>query len=91
MFENKPLNSYGNFDLRDSAGYAINEVVIGLINKKDKFIRDYVHHANDNKEQSKITVSSTDPWHRTIDIDSSTEQLGIDRLFSSRLNNWGYT
>lgn len=87
MRERKSLNTHGDFDVRDSVGYAISEVFIGLINEKGKFIKDYVHHANDNKKQSKITVSSTDPWHRTIDIDSSTEQVGIDRLFSSRLNN----
>lgn len=87
MFEAKPLSNPSNIDMRDSVGYAIREVFIGLANEKGKFIKDYVHHAKNNKYQSRVTVSSTDPWHRSFDIDSSTEQVGIDRLFGTGLNN----
>jgi hypothetical protein len=88
MLQRKPLHlSNDTNDVRDSIGFAIREIYIGRADKKGKLVVDYVHHAKNNKEQSAVTVSSTDPWHRTIDIDSSTEQVGIDRLFCSGLNN----
>lgn len=87
MLQGKNLHPSGNIDIRDSIGYAIKEVFIGLVNKNGKLVKDYVHHAGNNNDQSRVTVSSTDPWHRATDIDSSTEQAGIDRLFHSGLNN----
>src|SRR6266853_3678074 len=32
-------------------------------------------------------VSSTDPWHRDIDLDEGVEQPGFDRIFQSGLTN----
>lgn len=87
MLEGKKFHESKSIDTRDSIGYAIKEVFIGLANEKGKLIRDYVHHSTNNKEQSDVTVSSTDPWHRAVDIDSSTEQAGVDSLFHSSLNN----
>lgn len=87
MTKEKPFQFSNTVDVRDSVGFAIKEVYIGRANKKGKMIVDYVHHAKNNKEQSRITVSSTDPWHRAIDMDITTEQVGIDRLFHSGLNN----
>lgn len=72
-------------DIRDNVGFAIREVFIGLAGKDGKLSVDYVHHSTDNQQQSRVTVSSTDPWHRASDIDTSVEQLGIDRLFHSGL------
>ncbi len=77
--------SNGSNDLRDSCGYAIREIELG-INSKGKFI-DYVKHGNSRKIQSVIHVSTTDPWHRAIDIDTNTEQPGIDFIYANKLNN----
>jgi hypothetical protein len=73
-------------DERDLLGYAIKEIELGRVDEKGKFT-DFIHHAPDNKKQSKIYVSSTDPWHRASDIDSLTEQVGIDRLYRSGLTS----
>jgi len=87
MLKGMTLHFSKNADVRDSVGYAIREIFIGLADEKGNLITDYVHHAKSNKEQSDVTVSSADPWHRAIDIDSSTEQVGIDRLYHTGLNN----
>jgi hypothetical protein len=87
MSKGESLHFSKNSDVRDSVGYAIKEIFIGLADEKGNLVTDYVHHAKNNKEQSDVTVSSTDPWHRAIDIDSSIEQVGIDRLFHTGLNN----
>ncbi|MBI3650715.1 MAG: discoidin domain-containing protein [Acidobacteria bacterium] len=73
-------------DLRDRLGYALREVYVGQLDAHGRF-EDFVHHAKNNSQQSIITVSSTDPWHRRIDIDRRTEQPGFDRVFASGLTN----
>jgi hypothetical protein len=73
-------------DIRDQLGFAIKEIKAGLIDDHNVF-HDYLHHAADNVQQSVIHVSSTDPWHRASDLDSNTEQAGIDRFFQSGLTN----
>jgi hypothetical protein len=87
MSKSNAFRSSGEIDIRDSVGFAIAEVFIGVIGKNGKLKMDYVHHSINNHKQSKVTVSSNDPWHRAIDIDSTTEQVGIDGLFRSGLNN----
>jgi hypothetical protein len=82
-----PVRIHPNDDIRDQVGFAIREVYIGRADKKGRMAVDFVHHAANNKKQSLVTVSSTDPWHRSTDIDTLTEQVGIDRLFHSGLNN----
>ena len=81
---NTPLGG-NHIDIRDSVGFAIREVYVGLAGKDGKLSIDYVHHSTDNRQQSRVTVSSTDPWHRAVDIDTSVEQVGVDRLFRSGL------
>lgn len=71
----------GSADVRDSLGYAIKEVYVGRLEKGN--LRDLLRHAKDGKKQSRIHVSSTDLWHRSTDIDSLTEQEGIDRFYRS--------
>lgn len=87
MLQGREIAPSKGIDIRDSVGYAIREVLIGLAGKKGQLVKDYVRHAPGNKDQSEVIVSSTDPWHRSTDIDSSTEQVGIDRLFHTGLNN----
>ncbi|MEO5649634.1 MAG: discoidin domain-containing protein [Ginsengibacter sp.] len=70
-------------DIRDSLGFAIKEMQIGLMDEKGKF-HDWMHHSPDHR-QSTIYVSSTDPWHRAQDLDLTAEQVGIDRFFASGL------
>ncbi|GAA4742638.1 discoidin domain-containing protein [Flavisolibacter ginsenosidimutans] len=75
----------GSSDVRDGLGYAIKELFAGRI-EHGKF-RDFLHHAANAKEQSKVYVSSTDPWHRSTDMDSLTEQIGIDRFYRSGITS----
>ncbi len=76
----------GSTDVRDSLGFSIKEIYIGRINNKGVFT-DLIHHGTDNRKQSGIYVSSTDCWHRAIDINKNTEQAGIDRIYQSGLTN----
>jgi hypothetical protein len=75
----------GSDDKRDSCGYAVREVKLG-ITKQGHFI-DYINHGITNTSQSAVFVSSTDLWHRATDIDRNTEQPGIDFVFRNNLNN----
>jgi hypothetical protein len=72
----------GSRDIRDSLGFAISEIGLGVPNSGGG-IRDVVRHLPDGSEQTQITVSSTDPWHRAIDRDLNAEQPGFDRIFQS--------
>lgn len=76
----------GSSDIRDSLGFAIREIYIGTLNKRGLFT-DLVQHFSNKHQQSKIYVSSTDCWHRAIDINTQTEQIGIDRFYECGLTN----
>ena len=73
-------------DVRDSLGFAVNEIDLGRIGKDGRF-HDHIRHAPDRHRQTIVYTSSTDPWHRAEDIDYSTEQPGLDFVFHSRLTN----
>jgi hypothetical protein len=73
-------------DIRDSLGFTIREIELGNIDKRNHF-HDHVRHAPDRHRQTIVYVSSTDPWHRTEDIDYSTEQPGLDFILRSKLTN----
>jgi hypothetical protein len=73
-------------DIRDQLGFAIREIGLGLTDDKNHF-RDEVRHAPDRHKQTIIYVSSTDPWHRTSDLDERTEQPGLDFILRSKLTN----
>jgi len=66
-------------DWRDAAGFAVAEISVF------DGARDLVRHAPRHGGQSIIWVSSTDPWHRAIDIDTSLEQPGFDLIAKSGL------
>lgn len=86
FFESSYTSSVVSNDIRDKLGFAVKEIELGLLDEKNNF-HDYVHHARNNTSQSVIHVSSNDPWHRAVDIDKNTEQIGIDRFFQSGLTN----
>jgi len=73
-------------DIRDSLGFAINEIDLGRIGKDGRF-HDHIRHAPDRHRQTIIYASSTDPWHRAEDIDDDTEQPGFDFILRSKLTN----
>lgn len=73
----------GSRDKRDSCGFAIREIAVGL-SKNGKF-RDYIKKGKTNKTQSAVFVSTTDLWHRATDKDVNTEQPGVDFIFDSGL------
>ena len=73
----------GGGDPRDSLGYAIRELAIGIVDGDT--LRDAVRHGGISSRQSTTYASSTDPWHRATDIDTDLEQPGFDRVFRSSL------
>ncbi len=68
-------------DLRDRAGYAIRELSIGSF--AGRRFRDRIRHAKHRDRQTLIWVSSTDPWHRAVDRNPDTEQIGFDAIFAT--------
>lgn len=76
----------GATDIRDSLGFTINELYIGTLEDNGTF-HDAIAHAANNKAQTVTYTSSTDPWHRAIDLDPNTEQPGFDLVFGSGLTN----
>ncbi len=86
MIESSGTSETTSKDIRDQLGFAIKEIKVGLLDANKKF-HDYVKHAKDNESQSVIHTSSTDPWHRAVDLDVNTEQAGIDKFFKSGLVN----
>ena len=73
-------------DIRDSLGFAINEIDLGKLGKDGRF-HDYIRHRADRHRQTIVYTSSTDPWHRAEDIDYDTEQPGLDFVLRSKLTN----
>src|SRR5439155_15689102 len=71
-------------DIRDRLGFAIREIYVGLIDDHTRF-KDAIRHGTKRDAQTTVYVSSTDPWHREIDRDENTEQLGFDFIFASGL------
>lgn len=67
-------------DIRDRLGYAVRELYLGVLDGSGK-LRDVLRHGRNNDKESVVYVSSTDPWHRSTDIDTDVEQPGFDRLF----------
>jgi hypothetical protein len=86
MTESSPGGPAGAGDVRDRLGFAMRELYAGVIDEKGQF-QDRVRHGADRANQTIIHVSSTDPWHREIDLDEGVEQPGFDRVFQSGLTN----
>ncbi len=75
-------------DIRDRLGFAIREIYAGSLDARGSFL-DRMQHTANGKTQTKIVTSSTDPWHRAIDLDEKIEQPGIDRVVQSGLTRGG--
>lgn len=73
-------------DVRDRLGFAIREIGLGTTDPRNGF-HDEMRHAISRPDQTMIYVSSTDPWHRAMDIDDRTEQPGLDFILRSELTN----
>ncbi len=78
----------GSADIRDRLGFAIRELYAGSLDA-DGNLQDRVVHSDSGKTQTKIVTSSTDPWHRAIDLDEKIEQPGIDRVMQPGLARAG--
>ncbi len=72
-------------DVRDDFGFAIREIYLGLT--VSGHLRDALRHGTERgtgeDSQTRMTVSSTDPWHRATDRWPDTEQPGIDLVIES--------
>src|SRR5438552_2247746 len=68
MIESSGTSAARTNDIRDSLGYALREVQVGVIDNAGHF-HDRVRHGPDRRKQTIIHVSSTDPWHRESDQD----------------------
>src|SRR6266516_2882158 len=86
MHRSSQTNAQTSNDIRDRLGFALREIELGKTDTHDRF-HDYVRHAPDRHRQTVIYVSSTDPWHRAEDIDSSIDQPGMDLILRSALPN----
>ena len=71
-------------DLRDRLGFAVRELFLGVLDGQDG-LQDVIEHGASNSNQTLMTVSSTDPWHRVIDRDPKSAQPGFDRIMASGL------
>ena len=86
LMESSGPSRIASEDIRDSLGFAIREISLGVETAKGVFI-DAISHAKNAKAQTHMTVSSTDPWHASSDFDGNVEQPGFDRVFKSGLTN----
>ena len=73
-------------DVRDRVGFAVRELYAGTIDDSGRF-RDQIRHGLNQRQQTIIHVSSTDPWHRGSDRDDEIEQPGLDLIYQSGLTN----
>jgi hypothetical protein len=70
-------------DPRDAMGYAISELEIGSSSASE--FHDYVRHSSSGRQQTRIAVSSTDPWHREVDLDPDAVQPSLVELHARDL------
>ncbi|MCX7018716.1 MAG: hypothetical protein NTY46_06945 [Candidatus Sumerlaeota bacterium] len=71
-------------DIRDCLGCAVQEIRLGRL-RDDGEIEDILAHSRRGDRQTRICVSSTDPWHRDRDLDSNAEQAGWDLIYKCPL------
>jgi len=78
-------DTHGSEDPRNCVGYAVNEIYAGNFTVGGEFIDAITHAPGQN--QTVTTVSSTDPWHTTADLEPSRDQTGFDLFFTSGITN----
>ena len=78
-------DTHGSADPRNCVGYAANEISAGTFSSDNQFIDLVKHVAGEN--QTVTLVSSIDPWHSEIDLNSRSIQTGFDLFFSSGYTN----
>jgi hypothetical protein len=86
MSRSSHTSAQSSDDIRDRLGFAVREIELGKIDKDRRF-HDHIRHAPDRHRQTIIYASSTDPWHRSEDLDPSTEQPGLDFVLRCKLTN----
>jgi hypothetical protein len=86
MFQASGTAPAGAKDIRDRLGYAIRELYLGTIDESGQ-LHDILNHKAAHNDQTVMYVSSTDPWHRAIDMDRKIEQPGFDFVYRSGLTN----
>ena len=80
-------DTHGSSDARNCVGYAIKELYLGTLDKKQEF-KDLLKHSPDQK-QSATFCSSVDSWHRASDLYvvpdrmESGDQPGFDLFYTS--------
>ena len=78
-------DTHGSEDQRNCVGYAVNEIYAGNFTASGEFIDAITHAPGQN--QTDTTVSSTDPWHTSRDIETRRVQTGFDLFFTSGILN----
>ena len=73
-------------DVRDHVGFSVRELYAGTIDQNGRF-QDRIRHGLNQRQQTIVHVSSTDPWHRESDLDDEIEQVGLDRIYQTGLTN----
>lgn len=86
LYDSSGTAPAGATDPRDRLGFAIAELYVGRVDDHGTF-DDAIAHGPSNQTQTVVYTSSTDPWHRAIDLDPKTEQPGFDLVFGSGLTN----
>jgi hypothetical protein len=82
--DSSPVKS--SSDVRDYVGFAVRELYAGTVDDSGRF-QDRIRHGLNQRQQTIIHVSSTDPWHRDSDRNDEIEQAGLDRIYRSGLTN----
>lgn len=75
----------GARDVRDRLGFAVRELGIGRL--AGVHLTDLVRHHPSRHGQTVTYASSTDPWHRARDRDTSYEQPSLSRVLASGLTH----
>ncbi len=86
LLQSAHLENLNTTDIRDGLGYSMRELSAGYLDSQGNF-QDEIRHAAEHGKQTVVYVSSTDSWHREIDLDEQVEQPGLDRIFQSGLTN----
>ena len=79
-------DEHGAADIRNCVGYAIQQISLGGLDRKEGFIES---PKAASEAMTTYTASSIDPWHSAADVNNSGsyQHVGFDLLFRSGLTN----